>query len=110
MKIFYQYMAIFFNFSPTSNHLHSLKVENCGSNSWLVVNEDDNGKCRIERVNSRLNQELLGKRRVFNHQDLKMVGTQIKQIWIIFTHLKLWVAVARHNFKWVKIKQFNFAV
>ena len=22
---------------------------------------------------------------------------------VIFTHLKLWVAVARHNFKWVKI-------
>ena len=22
----------------------------------------------------------------------------------IFTHLKLWVAVARHNFKWVKTK------
>ena len=26
------------------------------------------------------------------------------QIWIIFTHLKLWVASARHNFKWVKIQ------
>ena len=25
------------------------------------------------------------------------------QIWIIFTHLKLWIASARHNFKWVKI-------
>ena len=24
-------------------------------------------------------------------------------IWIIFTHLKLWLASARHNFKWVKI-------
>ena len=24
------------------------------------------------------------------------------QIWIIFTHLKLWIASARHNFKWVK--------
>ena len=25
------------------------------------------------------------------------------QIWIFFTHLKLWIASERHNFKWVKI-------
>ena len=40
----------FRHFSPTSNHLHSLQVENCGSNSRLVVDEDDNSKFRIERV------------------------------------------------------------
>ena len=28
---------------------------------------------------------------------------EIKQMRLIFTNLKLWVAVARHNFKWVKI-------
>ena len=50
MKLVYQYMAIFFNFSPTSSHLHPLQVENCGSNSRLVVDEDDNGKFRLERV------------------------------------------------------------
>ena len=50
MKLVYQYMAIFFNFSPTSNHLHPLQVENCDSNSRLVVGEDDNGKFRLERV------------------------------------------------------------
>ena len=44
-------MAIFLNFSPTSNHLQPLQVENCGSNSRLVVVEDDNGKLRPERVN-----------------------------------------------------------
>ena len=44
-------MAIFFNFSPTSNHLHPLQVENCDSNSRLVVDEDGNGKFRLERVN-----------------------------------------------------------
>ena len=44
MKLFYQYMAIFFNFSPTSNHIHPLQVENCDSNSGLVVDEDDNVK------------------------------------------------------------------
>ena len=43
-------MVIFFNFSPTSNHLLPLQVENCDSNSRLVVDEDDNGKLRLERV------------------------------------------------------------
>ena len=28
----------------------------------------------------------------------------VEQISVIFNHLKLWVVVARHNFKWVKIK------
>ena len=46
-KQVYWYMAIFLNFSPTSNHLHLLQVEN----SRLVVDEDDYGKFRIERVN-----------------------------------------------------------
>ena len=50
MKLVYQYMAIIINFSPTSNHLHPLQVENCDSNSRLVVDEDDNGKFRLERV------------------------------------------------------------
>ena len=49
MKLFYQYMAIFFIFSPTSSHLHPLQVENYGSNLRLVVDEDDNGKVRLER-------------------------------------------------------------
>ena len=50
MKLVYQYMAIFFNFLPTSNHLHPLQVENCGSNSRLAVDIDDNVKLRLERV------------------------------------------------------------
>ena len=49
MKLVYQYMAIFINFSPTSNHLHPLQVENCDSNSRLVVDDADYGKFRIER-------------------------------------------------------------
>ena len=49
VKLVYQYMIIFFNFSPTSNHLHPLQIENCDSNSRLVVDEDDNGKFRPER-------------------------------------------------------------
>ena len=42
--------SFFVTFSPTSNHLHPLQVENCDSNSRLVVDEDDNGKFRPERV------------------------------------------------------------
>ena len=35
---------------------------------------------------------------------------QIVHIHVIVTHLKLWVAIARHNFKWMKNKLFNLAV
>ena len=42
MKLVYQYMATFFDFSPTSNHLHLLQDENCDSNSRLVEDEGDN--------------------------------------------------------------------
>ena len=38
------------NLFTTSNHLHLLQVKNCDSNSRLVVDEDDNGKFRPERV------------------------------------------------------------
>ena len=50
MKLIDQYMDIFFNFPPKSNHLHPLQVENCDSNLRLVVDEDDNGKFRLEKV------------------------------------------------------------
>ena len=43
-------MDNFFNFLPTSNHLHPLQVENCDSNSRLVVDEDNNGKFKLEMV------------------------------------------------------------
>ena len=39
LKLFYKYKAIFFNSSPTSSHFHPLQVENCVSNSRLVVDE-----------------------------------------------------------------------
>ena len=57
MKLAYQYMAIFFDFPPTSNHLYPLQVENCGSNSRLVVDEDDNWKFRPERVKATYTSE-----------------------------------------------------
>ena len=51
MKLVYQHMAIFLNFSPTSNHLHPLQVENCDSNSRLVVDEDDNVNSGLKGLN-----------------------------------------------------------
>ena len=56
----YQYMTIFFNFfSPTSSHLHPVQVENCDSNSRLVVDEDDNGKFRLERVKNAIQRHIV---------------------------------------------------
>ena len=47
--------SIFFHLSPTSSHLHPLQVDNCDSNSRLVVDEDDNRKLRLERVKTPFN-------------------------------------------------------
>ena len=54
MKLVYKFMVIFLTFSLTSSHRHALQVENCDSNSRLVVDEDDNGEFRPERVISLL--------------------------------------------------------
>ena len=53
-------MAIFFNFSPNSNHLHPLQVENCDSNSRLVGDEDDNVKSGLKGVRSILCDIIVG--------------------------------------------------
>ena len=37
---------------PVYSPLHPIQVENCDSNSRLVLDEDDNGKLRLERVNT----------------------------------------------------------
>ena len=50
MKLVFQYVVVFLNFLTTSSHLHPLQVENCDSNSRFVVDEDDYGKVRLERV------------------------------------------------------------
>ena len=56
INIYYSHSAGI-NFSPstTSNHLHPLQVENCDSNLRLVVDEDDNGKFRLQRVKGEMN-------------------------------------------------------
>ena len=60
MKLVYQYMIIFFNFSPTSNHLHPLQVENCDSDSRLVVDEDDNVNSGLKGLKHCIYTEYLG--------------------------------------------------
>ena len=50
MKLVYQYIVIFFTFPSTANHLHPLQVENCGSNSRLVVDEVDNVNSGLKEV------------------------------------------------------------
>ena len=56
IKRVYRFIVIFLNFYTTSNHLHPLQVGNCDSNSRLVVDEDDNGKFRTERVKQPLDE------------------------------------------------------
>ena len=53
MNLVYQYIAISFTFSPTSNHLHPLQVENCDSNSRLVVDEDDSVKSGLKGLKAK---------------------------------------------------------
>ena len=50
MELFNDYM-FFFHLPPITSHLHPLQVESCDSISWLVVDEDDNGKFRLGSVN-----------------------------------------------------------
>ena len=53
---------------------------------------------------------LLGNKCVFKHEDLQMFGLKLNNYRVIFTNLKLWVAVARHKFIWVEICFFNVAL
>ena len=49
-ELFLKINDIFFYLSPISSHLHPLHVANCDSISRLVVDENNNGKFRLERV------------------------------------------------------------
>ena len=48
--IFFSFAKHFRSFSSTARRFHQLQVENCDSNSRLVVDENDNGKFGFERV------------------------------------------------------------
>ena len=65
MKLVYQYMAIYFTFSPTSNHRRPLQVENCGSNSRLVVDDDNNVKSGLKGLKFKLKEVTVGRPPVY---------------------------------------------
>ena len=111
----YQYMTIFFNFSPTSNHLHPLQVENCDSDSRLVVDEDDNCKFRLERVNQ-MSDQMNSTRIAKIFCDRCLVNLIIKcwrriffQKNIYFSSFGAGNCVSNSSFKWMKNipKQFD---
>ena len=47
--------------------------------------------------------QLLWMKCMFQQQYLQMFGHKLLQIQVISTHLKLWIAEAKHNFMWVNI-------
>ena len=52
-------MPILFDFSPMhSSQFYPLQAANCDSNSRLAVDDDDNGKFRLERVKQVLNNKV----------------------------------------------------
>ena len=78
--------------------------------SVVVISSEWINPLTAERDYSRFNpfywppkSQLLGTKCVLEHPRFANDWSKIIQIWVIFTHLKLWVAIARHNFKWVKI-------
>ena len=94
MKLVYKYMAIFFNFQTTSNHLHPLQVENCDSSSRLVVDEMTmvnsglKGLNRTERVLLRENALALFTNRVIAGGSLSIridVGPTLYKWYTVFS-------------------------
>ena len=84
-------MTFFLNFSPNSSHLHSLQVENCGSNSQLVVDEDDYGKFRIERVKL-ISLTLQALKYVYiNHGDQRVLFNLESSYCLLSIHLNTYV-------------------
>ena len=77
-------MTIFFNFYITSSHLHPLQVENCDSNSRLVV--DDNVKSSLKGL--------------IEHQSLQMFDVKVNKFELfIFNHLNF--PETHHQVGWV---------
>ena len=70
MKLFFKYVAIFFNFASTVSYFHPLEIENY---SRLVVDKDDNRKVRLERVKYNICkclQILMSKHLILHKSDL----------------------------------------
>ena len=66
---------------PKSINWNMLIIEPLYRQAWL--------QSFFNPFNSRLNITVNGKEFMFRHQDLQMFWSQIKQIWVIFTHSKL---------------------
>ena len=60
MKPFYQHSQILFDLSFISSHLHPIQVENCDSNSPLVVDKENNGKLRVSGCTRHMKRARLG--------------------------------------------------
>ena len=69
---------LFFYLPPTSSHHHPLQLENCDSNSRLVVDEDQNGKFRLERVNIKM--DITGRHGIQQKNAKDLVKMMIKHI------------------------------
>ena len=81
MKLVYQYMAIFFTFSPTSSHLHPLEVQNCASNSRLVEDEDDSVKSGLKGlIYLKFHPQLMFKHRHVFCSQYQWFDREMKQI------------------------------
>ena len=57
--------------------------------------------CGVKAITDQITD--IGIEMCYETSRLAHIGPETKQIWVISIHLKLWVAVARHNFKWVKM-------
>ena len=51
----------------------------------------------------RLSESTVRRRQIMTSKDYPRAERVKMLLVVIFTHFKLWVAVARHNLKWVKI-------
>ena len=65
--------AIFSHLPPTSSHLHPLHVENCYSNSRILVHEDCNNTLRLQRVRHH-NLQMFGRKLDKYFHPLKVIG------------------------------------
>ena len=91
-------MVIFLNFKTISSHLHPLQVENCSSNSRLVVDEDEYCKFRIERVKKK---NLIFSPGKFNPLTLKHFCIQTMQTDLKKSYLALSASFKYRSMLWV---------
>ena len=88
---------------------HLFEAGNCFSNGQLQMNENWRVITLMSTTGDilcfykHLYKQLVKIKYAFNFDAQIYVVTYISQITQIFSHLKLWIAVAKHNFVWLKI-------